>query len=199
MKNIVNLYIFNIDNLNESFDEIPFLSAEDIKKAKRYKDIKDQKLHIISSYLKNKYVGEYKIDDNQKPISDNVYFNISHSDNLVILGICKNREIGVDIETITIKNDDLIDYVCNEEERKYVTDETKFMEVWTSKESLVKCKGTGIDTKPKNINSLPINGYKTYDNQDYFTKTFLLSDYAISITLKGKDDFEITKEEIKEV
>ena len=195
---IVKLYLF--DSRTSGFDNIfssLFLSDEDIDHLERYKIEEVKKEKALSLHFKNKYIGEYSINEYGKPISKNIYFNISHSHGIVVLATSSKYDVGVDIEVIRDKKDDLARFISNEEEYQYIKSDKNFFEVWTSKESLSKCVGTGIRNNIKSIPSFPLNGRKTFNNETYFNKLIEKDDYVISITLKTKEDFEIEVEELK--
>jgi 4'-phosphopantetheinyl transferase len=90
-----------------------------------------------------------------KPVLDgapHVHFNVSHSDDLVLYGLRRNHEIGVDIERIR-DIDDLEaiakQFFCPAECRELLTvskqDRTKaFFDCWTRKEAFIKFLGTGL-------------------------------------------------------
>lgn len=195
---IVKLYLF--DSRTSGFDNIfssLFLSDEDIDHLERYKIEEVKKEKALSLHFKNKYIGEYSINEYGKPISKNIFFNISHSHGVVVLATSSKYDVGVDIEVIRDKKDDLARFVSNEEEYQYIKSDKNFFEVWTSKESLSKCVGTGIRNNIKSIPSFPLNGIKTFNNEVYYNKLIEKDDYVISITLKTKEDFEIEIEELK--
>lgn len=195
---IVKLYLF--DSRTSGFDNIfssLFLSDEDIDHLERYKIEEVKKEKALSLHFKNKYIGEYSINEYGKPISKNIFFNISHSHGIVVLATSSKYDVGVDIEVIRDKKDDLARFISNEEEYQYIKSDKNFFEVWTSKESLSKCVGTGIRNNIKSIPSFPLNGIKTFNNETYFNKLIEKDDYVISITLKTKEDFEIEVEELK--
>ena len=81
--------------------------------------------------------------------------------------------------------------VSSREENEYITDERRFFEVWTNKESLVKAYGTGIKEDIKNIPSLPINGVRVYKSNFYMNKTILYNNFIITVSRQSKEDFEI--------
>ena len=72
MEKIIRLILFDVNKLKDDYLNISYLSKEDIKNALRYKNMIDKKQHIISSYLKRKYVKNYYLDENKKPISDDI-------------------------------------------------------------------------------------------------------------------------------
>lgn len=150
-----------------------------------------------SAYLKNKYIGEYQIDENGKPVSDNHFFNISHSERLVAL-VMSDVNVGIDIERIRPVGEDLINYISNKEEKEYIRSSHTFFEIWTNKEALVKAYGTGIRTKVKDIPGLPLNNSRAYKDKIYYNKTITYQDYVITVSREKDEDFslEINKEVI---
>ena len=75
--------------------------------------------------LKNKFIGEYRYNEHGKPISDNIYFNISHSKGVVVF-TQNELPIGIDIELIRPTNEDLVHYISSKEEKEYIKDNIKF-------------------------------------------------------------------------
>ena len=146
----------------------------------------------VSFYLKRKYVKDYHVNEYGKPLSDAIKFNVTHSKGLIALAITEKREIGLDIEKIRDPKHGLISYACSKEEADYIKNGENFFEIWTSKESLVKASGRGIDRAANTIPALPLCGYKTYLDEDYYSVSTIFGDYVFSVTLKGKDGFSIT-------
>ena len=145
-----------------------------------------------SFYLKRKYIGDYEIGENGKPLSKKTYFNISHSHGVVVLVINKKHPIGVDIELIRDMEDHFVRYVCNDEEIESSMDnDEQFFKIWTNKESLLKC-GLGIRMKMNDISGLPLEGERIYQDKTYYSKRISYEDYVISITLEN-EDFNITQ------
>ena len=140
--------------------------------------------------------GNYYIDNNKKPLSDKCFFNISHSKNYVIFSFNKEYEIGIDIECIKNVNDGIIKYISNQNELNYIYNndndkDVSFLEIWTAKESLLKCIGKGINNHLKDINSLPLNSIKQYENEYFSCKTIKYDNCIISVTIKSNEDFKI--------
>ncbi len=191
LENKIKIILFNINNLRDDFLNLSFITEEDKTNALKYKRLIDQKQHIISSYFKRKYVKDYYLDDNKKPKSNNIFFNISHSNNLVGIAL-GDIDLGLDIEFKEKKRkEELINYVCNSEEIKLIKNNSDFYKIWTSKESLLKCIGTGIVNDLKNVNALPIDGLKKYNDKFYFSHYFDYLDYSISVTIAQNKDFDI--------
>ena len=156
----------------------------------KYKNENVRKEKIVSAILKNKYIGDYHLNEYGKPISNNKYFNISHSDGYIALAI-DQVPVGIDIENIRNAEEDLRNYISNDEEKKYIHDDESFFEVWTNKEALVKANGNGINQEIKTIQSLPLNAIRTYDNKIYFNKTIKYQNLVITVSRASSDDFNI--------
>ena len=184
------IFVNTNTNSLESLLSSKYLTLDNKKEISRFLLEETKKEKAASFILKNKYIGEYHLNEYQKPISDKYEFNISHSKGVVVF-IKDNTPIGIDIEKIREVETDLIDYISNKEEKEYITNKEKFYEIWTNKESLVKCIGTGIVDKIKEIPSLPLNSKKEYKNKKFYSKTIKYLDYIISISRKDNKPFDI--------
>lgn len=190
MKRLSVLYY---DTSNVTIDELlksPYLSNKDKLSFEKYKIEETKKEKIVSTIFKNKYVGEYEINEHGKPISENKFFNVSHSHGYVVFAL-DNAPIGIDIEQIRSINQNLIDFVSNDEEKKYIHDDTSFFEIWTNKEALVKALGTGIKIRPNQIPALPLNSQRLYEGKTYFNKTIIFNGHVISVSSNSDVPFEI--------
>lgn len=91
------------------------------------------------------------------PEAAELSFNIAHSSTLIIIGITKQRALGVDTENLPIEPDqiEIADRFFAAEEsahlRTLALDKRaeRFLEYWTFKEAYVKARGAGL--------SIPIN------------------------------------------
>ena len=189
---IVKLYLFDARRLQiADLLNTLTLTSEDLKELEKAQLESVKKERAVSRHFKNKYIGEYSINEFGKPIAKDKHFNISHSKGVVALAVSDTREIGLDIEVIRESHDDLTRYISSDEEYKYIKNDENFFEVWTSKESLVKCLGTGIKSRIEEIPAFPLMGKKIYKNKNYFSKIIKKDDLIISICLDGDKDFEI--------
>lgn len=188
-KTIVIIYLVDIEKL--SLEDIlvkykEYLKDEDIKKMERFKFELNKKQSLISSILKNKYVhSDIYYNEHKKPLSDSIFFNVSHSKNYVIIALNDKYPIGVDIEYIKDNiNSDLINHVCNQEEINSITDNKTFFYYWTRKEAVLKCQGIGIGKDLKNV----------LNNSNYYVNSNYLNDYVYSIALDCDNNIKIIEE-----
>lgn len=160
------------------------------QKAMRYVNQKDRLLSLGGGYLLRKYLpkGEIKETKDGKPYIENgPFFNLSHSGQYVVLAIHPTREVGVDIERIDEKKLDAIRFVLSPEEKEIEDVDTLFR-LWSNKESLIKCKSTGLKDI-KAVSGLPLEGARREDKEDYYTTSMIYERYSLSLTLKGKEPF----------
>ncbi len=188
------LTLYLVDVKDKSLSELlPILdlSDEELRVVYKYKVDRARKEEAVSIYLKRKYIGEYSLNEYGKPISNKTHFNISHSNGIIGLAVSPNKEVGLDIEMVKKEKEGIASYVNSSEELKNIKDSLGFFKSWTSKESLLKCLGTGIKGNLKEVPAFPLNGKKTYAGVAYFAQSLVKGDIVISLTALGEDDFEI--------
>lgn len=196
---IMNLKIYIMDCNNIPLEVLlssPYISMLEQSSFDKYKNELTKKEKVASSILKNKYVGKYYLNEYGKPLSDNCYFNVSHSHGYVAL-VVDTVPVGLDIELVREVDKDLINYSTSEEEKEYIHDNVSFFEIWTNKEALVKANGKGIKQKIDQIIGLPINGIRTFEGLTYFNVTSRYHD--IILTVSRQDNIKFTFNVIKEV
>ena len=89
-------------------------------------------------------------------------FSISHTPEAFLIGINPEGMIGVDMEMLNGGENlcGIVDYAFSEKERQYCDsgkDPTKFLEVWTNKEALLKLNGRGFSANLKEVCTLTEN------------------------------------------
>ena len=84
------------------------------------------------------------------------FFNLSHSGNFVGCAL-HDREIGLDIQTLTEPRESLIRRVCTQEELFSLKSSQDFCRIWAMKESAVKLTGEGITGNFREILTLHPN------------------------------------------
>ena len=82
------------------------------------------------------------------PAHPEVHISLSHCRTAVAVAISKDGPVGIDIECRRSINDDLVRRVCTGNEIACIDcsdDRTmSFLQLWTRKEAVLKCRGTGI-------------------------------------------------------
>ena len=150
----------------------PLLTAQEKERSERFKFYKHRKLfiashgflHTVLSYYNDTPLGEIQFDYNEhgKPrISeecnpDNIMFNLSHSGHLAILAVCKNQNIGIDIELKERDTDwqgiTKRFFTKSEHEALFKLPEAlrkdAFYQMWTRKEAHMKVTGKGLSLSP---------------------------------------------------
>ncbi len=113
-----------------------------------------------------------------------VQFNLSHSGPYALCAVAV-RPVGADIQVLRPVKESLIRWVCSPEELTYLCAQAdrslqtaRFIQLWTVKEALLKCRGTGICRELRTVNTvtdgnLSVPGYGLY--------TRLREDYAFSV------------------
>ena len=193
MKN-VELYFLNTNKY--SIDELVDIFHCDRNEIKQFDSmfVDTKKKEKIGSYLlKKKYIKEYKNEDNGKPISNNLFFNVSHSDGIVVLAITKDSPIGVDIEKVRNQYASLIEKVCSKEEEQYVNDSKTFFKIWTSKEAYLKMTGEGLVKDLFKVPSLIVKNSQILRFCSVFEEKVDEESYIVAISLEGSEEFKIVK------
>lgn len=139
---------------------------------------------LLSKLLKKYYNIDYNIctieeNINGKPYitNYNIYFNISHKDNIVICAISKN-EIGVDLERVKNINLNTIKVFATKNEQDYILSNQKnifnrLFKIYTLKEAYIKLHGNSI-INIKSFDVLKINTNLISIKQIYY-KDFIIS------------------------
>jgi len=128
---------------------------------------------ILGGYLDQQATNlEFSYGPQGKPalvspdIHDKLYFNVSHSHEMALYAISRNRQVGVDVEYLRAKQD-----VENIAQRYFYPGEYKvigslpaekkrvaFFKAWTVKEAYAKATGEGLSVLEQVETSLSLNG-----------------------------------------
>ena len=206
-----SVWKLRINELISSVDHLfSLLHQEEKNKASLFKFEKDKKAYIIRwgilKLLLAKYVQKDPSDirlikgENNKPlllqqITDTpLFFNLSHSDDLVLIAISE-QEIGIDAEKInrTIQYSDLLATLFTDHEKEMIIDAADpypmFYTYFTRKESVAKATAKGISDS---IADIPVCDGKhlIHENNVCGIKTglqvnsfFIDDDYTASLTV----------------
>lgn len=199
MKYIIeNINTYSDEDYLKIYQKINLQKKEKIDKLKNIDDKKRSLLgeHCLVKLLKEYYNINYKkisfyTNEYGKPYiqNNNIFFNISHSNDYVIVAI-SSKEIGVDIEKIRDTNLNTINQFATPKEKEYVLSSdnncySKLFEIYTLKEAYIKMKG-------KNMNEVKNIEFEIKNNlaicSDSSINTFLFNNikkgYIISICEK---------------
>jgi 4'-phosphopantetheinyl transferase len=197
------------------------LSSEELERAGKFKFQQDREhfilfhsqLRLILSKYYDCQPGEFifRYNSCKKPLISNpefegLKFNMSHSEDLMLVGLCKHKEIGIDVEKV--REVDELDNIANEnfsaQEIKYLTDSSDktntFFKIWTRKEAFIKAIGKGIHfplksfgielTSPVSLEHLVILNHPSWPDQ-WRTSELKVSDGYIASLAINSDKFKI--------
>lgn len=161
-------YISEIDDdsLWPRYD--PLLSADERAVQARFRFAKDQRRYLVTRALVRAVLSRYaavrpedwlfsagargRPEVSAPRVAPALEFNISHSADLVLLGVTSGRTLGIDTESVTAREadiDGLDRYFAPEESAALLAlapDERRrrFFELWTLKEAYIKARGLGL-------------------------------------------------------
>lgn len=201
---VINIYVLNIEKFISDDKLIILLNY--VNKDKRTRILKYHHKEdsqrclfgdLLARYMIFKRIGikmseiVFKYNEFMKPYIDyeNVYFNISHSEN-VILGIIDENQVGVDVEKIADINIKIAEQFFSINEINYIYKnpnmKKSFYDIWTRKESFIKAIGTGLNTSLDSFdaseNVIKFNGYYYYLNNINIFK-----EYVGAVCSRGKE------------
>jgi 4'-phosphopantetheinyl transferase len=225
-ENLVHIWKGRTDDsaINVEKLHMEILSQEERERASRLRSAKDKMRFIVSRSLLRKSLSHYlgaapseirftynrygKPDIAPEYHPENIKFNLSHSGNLALYAITRNREIGIDVEYIrnVDKADKIVKRFFSKEEGEFYHSQpnykknSAFFTLWTRKEAYSKARGMGIGlpTKEFDLQLVPpeINNYKDIGAETKVSKWSLIdieidSDYLAALATEGYD-FKIT-------
>lgn len=175
-----------------------FKDRADIKKPRESKIQSIGGGYLFSIGLKNLGLDAEKIkidvSEKGKPYlsGEKIFFNIAHSADMVVCAFGAN-EIGVDIEKIKPLSEKFLDRISLPTEKAKISAAKQIVKLWTRKEALAKCLGTGVGE----------NVYKTDLSEDQFSldgtvyrlKSFEVGEYMISVCT----EFDFPPDEIVKI
>jgi len=162
----VHVWQVNLKSLNELPKDISeWLSPYELERAIKFKFTLDREHFILRHYLLRLILCKYcdcqphelrfKYNSHNKPFINlpefsEIKFNMSFSDELMMIGLCKQNDIGIDIEKV--REIDNLEHIAienfSQRELEYFNSEldktTAFFNIWTRKEAFLKATGKGI-------------------------------------------------------
>jgi len=185
----------NINNYtnNDYTKMYNILNATDQNKISKLINKQDKKLAILSKYLlKNILSQKYNLDYNNiyynnfnKPLINDIYFNISHSNDYIAIVFSKNK-IGIDIEKIRKVDLNIINYFCTQKEKNYILNSKnkykRLFEIFCLKEAYLKMIGIDLfNIKKINFKINSKNIITSSDNNINIKINYDIPNYIITI------------------
>jgi len=143
-----------VSELNKHLSPDFHLDYNNSKKPQRLSFFAKMMLSNIleKDFLIEQPLSTFKKDMHGKPSIDrqDLYFNISHSKNLVSIAVCKKASIGIDVQLIKSFSPGVAKRVFHDIETKEYNaskeQQNYFFNTWSKKEASVKATGFGIKT-----------------------------------------------------
>jgi 4'-phosphopantetheinyl transferase len=205
-----NISEFDID------DCLRVLSEKEIARAEQFLVPLDKRRHLISRAILKLLLAHFSAIDvqkiaissgkNGKPIlsdQSDLQFNLSHSEEMFVIGFSRGTEIGIDIEclhrTPTISLLEPFLFTPTEQKLFRKVDESQrkavFIQSWTRKEAFLKASGDGL-TKAMNELNLAFINDETFsldsiegmrgDQTNWFLESYTVMDhYCGAVAVKG--------------
>ncbi|TYS13042.1 4'-phosphopantetheinyl transferase superfamily protein [Rossellomorea vietnamensis] len=115
-----------------------------------------------------------------------LFFNLSHTNGMLVCGVNRMGEIGVDVERVEKNILNVMNGIFLSDEVNYVKSQetleksnVAFFKVWTRKESYMKLKGKGFSIDPKSFLVPCTEGYSQTQNIFYeslnYSNKFMIS------------------------
>lgn len=208
---MVALYTASTENLPDP-KKHPFcldgLGQARQKKILQFVQEKDRKLSLGAGLLLHRILPIYGknicdiyTDSKGKPLLQGLYFNLSHSEQKILLAI-SDSPVGCDIEKVTKASFNVAQHFFCAEENDYlssIAEEKRnraFFRLWTVKESYLKMTGEGL--------SLPLDSFEARLQEQTaiyrdgtpvpcFVKEYVLGEYQAAVCAEREITADIPK------
>lgn len=148
---------------------LPYLPSQEQEKIRRFKFQKDKDRSLLGKILLWKLLHEqsdfrkplqFDYSEYQRPSirSCHADFSISHSGEIVVCGLSTTGLIGVDVEEERPVAPAEFNAFFNPEELQWIGDSrSRFFQLWSRKEALIKASGSGMFADLLSINATQPN------------------------------------------
>ena len=196
----VRVYVVYLDKIAKNTDEIEKVVGEEAKESERLKDENKKLLSLGGKFIRKALATGDKnvvVDEYGKPRCDGMFFNLSHSGELVGVAVCEQREVGFDLQRKIAESEKLVSACLNSDE-KALLGKYGLTYLFSAKESLAKADGKGIGGNMRNIPALPFGGKKVFRSEEYYTRVFDFRGYCLCVAVKG-EDFVVEAKELTNI
>jgi phosphopantetheinyl transferase len=141
-----------------------YLSAAECERLGSYRSRAAAERYVVTRSLVRTVLGAHtgvaprelrvRLTSTGKPEAEGVHFNVTHSGEIILLALCEDRPVGVDVERRreVLRVQALIDRWLTDDERaeldalrrRGLGDSDAFLRVWSLKEARLKALGVGI-------------------------------------------------------
>lgn len=198
----MKIYAVKILDISEEklYELCLLIDSEKKCKIEKFINKKDKIRSLIGEILiRTIIVEKFKIDNKYINFEKNQYgkpylkdhpqfnFNISHSEEYVVCAV-NNKPIGIDVEVIKhIEYKEIAKSFFTKREFDYIVNQdlnlqlNRFYEIWTLKESYIKCCGQGLSIPLKSF-SIEVDQYeniKVASDNEYKEHTFRIFDIEL--------------------
>lgn len=196
---MVHLYVAEIRNLPEPMQCKDIISLFPLERQEKIKNCVrvEAKMQCFATGLLLEYVFQkygLKTQDIKKgafgkPEADGIYFNLSHSDGLVLC-VVGDKKVGCDVEAVKEAPKRLAERFFSVGEQQYLLQfrgklyDEQFFRVWTAKESYIKMTGEGmhLPMQAYEINlAHEITVYRDEIMQECSLKEYRRDEYQITV------------------
>lgn len=211
---MIKVYMTDVTNLPDpqEYPEIlNGLSDSRIHKTMRYRQIKDRKQSLGAGLLLKKCLEEYGIDieeircgEHGKPEIDGIYFNLSHSQDMVVC-VVSDKPVGCDIEKIGEERKGIAERFFTKNERSYLESfdserrNREFYRLWTMKESYIKMTGEGTNLALDRVEFEildNVNVYRDGKSCSCYIKEYEVSGYKLTVCAECSEFSDLTIENL---
>lgn len=131
-----------------------------------------QKKNPLSIEIQKNTDGKPILAKKSRPLA--LEFNISHSDDICLIAISRNLEVGIDVEAVKpltelealaktfLSERELTAFTAANPEKK----RDMFYDIWSAKEALLKSVGCGLKVHPNQIDLEQVSGRKAFSVKD---------------------------------
>ena len=193
---MVNIYYLKLDDFNKDYDFSKIISKTRKEKLEKITNIdfynQSLAVEVLLQYALYEFgfdiPKEYRYEASGKPVSEDVYFSLSHTVGAVIVAV-SNNPVGVDLEmrkeikadiAKKILTSDEFDFYNNHKTNEYLLDS------FVRKESYFKMTGEGIGL---NLTKESVNDILNNSKQ----VALCFDNYLSIITTKQKDLYDVTR------
>jgi 4'-phosphopantetheinyl transferase len=219
----VHLWLAYLDQITDTGPLTEYrllLSEDEQRKQIRFHFARDRHRYLVTRAMQrtvlSKYVDvaprawRFTVNDYGRPSvaaehagTRGIEFNLSHTDGLVVMGVTRQRSIGVDVENVRAREVDIEiadRYFAREEVVALRTlpdqkQKQRFFEYWTLKESYIKARGMGLSIPlegfafnledPQQIRLTIDRGLQDYAGRWWFRQFMVDQDHLTALCVEG--------------